>query len=178
MGMDVHRKCLIPQSGDAKSAKDRPCDLLWVVVTFGGRTDPDHTFSFRYLRLVLPKPPPLLARRLFWDVNFEKLDYEVDSALIIERVFSWGDIPDLRALRQFYGDSRIVEVLLISDYVPIVPLHLAAAIFNREVSDFKGAAKADGRDPSEVKREYFVRSHEIHGLPPFPESDPILMRMS
>lgn len=124
------------------------------------------------------KPHPVFARRIFWDVDFDKLDYEADATLIIERVFSWGDIPDLRALRRYYGDSRIVEVLLVSDYVPVVPLHFAAAIFNREVSEFKGAAKAQGRDPYEVKREHFVRLNEIHGLPPFPEPDPALMRMS
>lgn len=130
-----------------------------------------------YLRTMSAKPHPVLARRIFWDVDFDKLDYEMDARLIIERVFAWGDVPDLRSLRRHYGDDRILEVLLVSDNMPSLPLHLAAAVFGREVSEFESAAKAEGRDPYKMKREYFVRLHEIHGLPPFPEPDPILMRM-
>lgn len=124
------------------------------------------------------KPRPVFHRRIFWDVDFDKLDYEVDAVLVIEHVFSWGDIPDVREARKYYGDERILAVLLDSDNIPIVPLHLWSAVFKRPLSEFKGHRKDKGLDPYLVKRAYFDRLHEIHGLPPLPPPDPILMRMS
>ena len=124
------------------------------------------------------KPWPVLARRIFWDLDFTKLDYEVDDVLIIERVFSWGDLPDLREARRYYGDERICTVLLASDEIPFVALGLISAMFDRPMEDFKSFSKGVGKDPYLMKREYLDELQAVHGLPPLPPPDPILMRMS
>jgi len=39
---------------------------------------------------------PILRRRIFWDVDFDTLDYDGKSAFIVERVFNRGDVEDIR----------------------------------------------------------------------------------
>ncbi|MDX9749768.1 MAG: hypothetical protein RBT71_01630 [Flavobacteriales bacterium] len=124
------------------------------------------------------KPRPVLARRIFWDVDFEQLDYDAKASFIIERVFAWGDVPDVRAARRYYGDDRIREVLLSSDEIPFGALVLISALFDRPIEAFRSFRKGEGRDPGTMRRAYFEKLHAIHGLPPPPPPDPALMRMS
>jgi hypothetical protein len=37
------------------------------------------------------KQKPVFNKRIFWDVNFEKLDYDLRANFVIERVFERGD---------------------------------------------------------------------------------------
>ena len=43
------------------------------------------------------KPKPQFHRRIFWDVDFDKLDYDKRANFIIERVFDRGDIEDVES---------------------------------------------------------------------------------
>ena len=49
---------------------------------------------------------PYDNKRIFWDVDSEKLDYEKKAGFIIERVFERGDVEDIRMCRRFYGDEN------------------------------------------------------------------------
>lgn len=80
---------------------------------------------------------PVLNKRIFWDINFEKLDYDTKSVFIIERVFERGDVEDIRECRQFYGDKKISEVLLNAKYLSLPTIYLAAAVIDRPITDFK-----------------------------------------
>ena len=53
-----------------------------------------------------PKQYPQFDRRIFWDVNFDTLDYDGKAGFIIERVFERGDVPDIRMCRRYYGDEK------------------------------------------------------------------------
>lgn len=50
---------------------------------------------------------PVLNRRIFWDVNFEALDYDAKASFVIERVFERGGAEDIRQCRRYYGDEKI-----------------------------------------------------------------------
>ena len=39
---------------------------------------------------------PVFDKRIFWDVDFENLDYDKKARFVIERVFERGDVPDIR----------------------------------------------------------------------------------
>jgi len=52
-------------------------------------------------------------RALFWDINeksIEKALVESDS-WVIERVFEYGEIPDIQDVIELYGEKRTKEVL-------------------------------------------------------------------
>jgi hypothetical protein len=79
---------------------------------------------------------PYAERRIFWDVDADKLDFEKRAAFIIERVFERGDVEDIRMCRRFYGDERVAEVLQNAKWLSLETMHLASAIFNRQLSNF------------------------------------------
>ena len=83
------------------------------------------------------KPIPVFARRIFWDVDFDKLDYEGKAEFIIERVFERGDVPDVRNCRRYYGDELVRKVLLESKFLPLGRLHLASAVIGEPLDNFR-----------------------------------------
>jgi hypothetical protein len=80
---------------------------------------------------------PVFNKRIFWDVNFEALDYDKRSSYVIERVFERGDVDDIRQCRRYYGDEQVTVVLLNAKYLPERRLHLAAAVIDRPITEFR-----------------------------------------
>ena len=83
------------------------------------------------------KIPPVFNKRIFWDVNFEKLDYDAKANFVIERVFERGDVPDIRNCRRYYGDEKVTEALLNAKFLPETRMYLASAVINRPLKDFR-----------------------------------------
>lgn len=80
---------------------------------------------------------PQLNKRLFWDVNFELLDYDKNAFFIIERVFERGDVSDIRACRRYYGDEKIRQALTSARWLSLTTIYLAMAILGNELTDYK-----------------------------------------
>ena len=83
------------------------------------------------------KPKPIFNRSIFWDVDFEKLDYDNKKSWIIIRVFERGDIDDIRQCRRYYGDELVKESLLNAKYIMQGSLHLAAAVIVEPLENFR-----------------------------------------
>jgi hypothetical protein len=82
------------------------------------------------------KAKPIFHRRIFWDVNFDALDYDKRARFVIERVFERGDVDDIRQCRRYYGDEVVKEILLTAKYLPLRRLYLAAAVVDAPLTDF------------------------------------------
>jgi len=80
---------------------------------------------------------PILQKRIFWDVNFDEIDYDKNARFVIERVFERGDVEDIRQARRYYGDEKIAEILLTAKYLPERRLHLAAAVIDKPITEFR-----------------------------------------
>jgi len=80
---------------------------------------------------------PIFDKRIFWDVNFETLDIDAKADFVISRVFERGDIEDIRQCRRYYGDEKIEKVILNVKFLSKRRMHLAAAIIDRDVTEFK-----------------------------------------
>ena len=83
------------------------------------------------------KRKPVFDPRIFWDVHFDKLDYDDKASFIIERVFERGDVEDIRQCRRYYGDEKVAEVLLNAKFLPERRLHLAAAVIDKPITAFR-----------------------------------------
>jgi len=53
-----------------------------------------------------------LPSTLFWDIDLENFDNIRNRRLIIERVFTHGDIDDLKEIIRFYGINTIKEEIV------------------------------------------------------------------
>ena len=83
------------------------------------------------------KEKPQLQPRIFWDVDFSKLDYDVKANFVIERVFERGDVDDIRACRRYYGEDKVKEALLNAQYLPERRMYLASAVISKPLNEFR-----------------------------------------
>lgn len=83
------------------------------------------------------KPKPVFDKRIFWDVDFEKIDYDAKANFVIERVFERGDVEDIRQCRRYYGDERIVEGLTKAKYLPLPTINFASNLFEVPLQQFR-----------------------------------------
>lgn len=80
---------------------------------------------------------PILHRRIFWDVDFAKLDYDAKANFVIERVFERGDVQDIRNCRRYYGEEKVTSVLLNAKFLPEHRMHLASAVVGKPLDEFR-----------------------------------------
>jgi hypothetical protein len=83
------------------------------------------------------KEKPIFHKRIFWDVNFEQIDYDAKANFVIERVFERGDVDDIRNCRRYYGDDKVREALLKAKYLPLTSIYLASAVIDRPIEEFR-----------------------------------------
>lgn len=83
------------------------------------------------------KKKPVFEKRIFWDVNFEQIDYDAKANFVIERVFERGDVEDIRQCRRYYGDEKVTEALLTAKYLPLHTIYFVSAIFNKPLEQFR-----------------------------------------
>ncbi len=53
-----------------------------------------------------------LSSNLFWDIDLENFDNIRNKRLIIERVFTMGDLDDLKVIFRFYGIDIIKKEII------------------------------------------------------------------
>lgn len=80
---------------------------------------------------------PEFNKRIFWDVDFEKIDYDGKAAFVIERVFERGDVEDIRACRRYYGDEKIRSIHTKAKWLSLATVYLACALFANELTDYR-----------------------------------------
>ncbi|MBS1947952.1 MAG: hypothetical protein JST47_09310 [Bacteroidetes bacterium] len=83
------------------------------------------------------KAKRIFNKRIFWDVDFDKIDYDAKANFVIERVFERGDVDDIRNCRRYYGDEKISEALLHAKFLPETRMYLASTVINRPLKDFR-----------------------------------------
>ena len=85
----------------------------------------------------MEKQKPVFEKRIFWDVNFENLDYDAKANFVIERVFDRGDVQDIRNCRRYYGDEKVTQSLLNAKFLSETSVSLASAVINKPLTDFR-----------------------------------------
>jgi hypothetical protein len=85
----------------------------------------------------MKKANPIFDKSIFWDVDFSTLDFEKYSNWVIVRVFERGDVEDIRQCRRYYGDEKITEALLSAKHITDNRIHLAAAVINQPIQNFR-----------------------------------------
>lgn len=80
---------------------------------------------------------PYFNKRIFWDTDPNKLDFDVNRASIIERVFSRGDVEDIRNCRRYYGDAHCRASLVEAKDLVYDRLRLISVLFDIPIEDFQ-----------------------------------------
>lgn len=80
---------------------------------------------------------PIFNKRIFWDVDFENIDYFAKANFVIERVFERGDVEDIRNCRRYYGDEKVATALLNAKFLPEAAMYLASAVIDKPITEFR-----------------------------------------
>ncbi len=78
----------------------------------------------------------------FWDVDTGKMDAYKSKRLIIERVFSLGQLDEIFFVIDFYGQQQIVDTLCGLNYLDPKTLNFVSKLFNTPKEKFKCYTKA------------------------------------
>jgi hypothetical protein len=78
-----------------------------------------------------------INRAYFWDVNFDSLDEERSSRLIIERVLTLGNLDEIKAVFARYGIQTVKSTLTGLNFIDKKNLNFYRLLFNLSNSEFK-----------------------------------------
>ena len=81
--------------------------------------------------------PPAFDRRIFWDVDYDRMDLDAKWRFVIERVFERGDVDDIRQCRRYYGDEKVRTALLEAKFLPEQTIYFASAIVAEPLERFQ-----------------------------------------
>ena len=62
----------------------------------------------------LPKPKPdvsKISRILFWDTNFDQIDWIKSKKAVVRRVFERGSPQEKEVILTFYGKEEVIKLL-------------------------------------------------------------------
>jgi hypothetical protein len=78
-----------------------------------------------------------IRQELFWDVDYTKLDVLTNRRLVIERVFSFGTIPELKSVILFYGLETIRNEIKMVGYLDPKTLEFALTFLDLNKHEMK-----------------------------------------
>lgn len=73
----------------------------------------------------------------FWDVDVSGLNDDKACRLIIERVFSLGDMPEMNQVISFFGENKVIEMLSELAYIDPKTLNFITKLFNKPGEEFR-----------------------------------------
>lgn len=79
----------------------------------------------------------LFSEHLFWDVDKDKLDLNLNTAFMIQRVIEYGLWQDWKNLVDFYGLDRIRREALLIRSLDDVSLSFLSTLFNLDKRKFR-----------------------------------------
>ncbi len=80
---------------------------------------------------------PKLRPELFWDCEFEKIDYQNNYRFVIERVLDRGTLEEWFEIKRYYGIERIKEAVLKARQLNKLNLNFCSLYFNLPLSQFR-----------------------------------------
>lgn len=70
-----------------------------------------------------------ISKKAFWDVSFEKLDFEKSSSFILQKVFNYGSWDNQIAALRYYGCDRSKKEIINAPYLRQPVLSFLCTIF-------------------------------------------------
>ena len=78
-----------------------------------------------------------LSRVIFWDTQYDTINWENKARFVIERVVMYGTVEDWHSIKTFYGLNRIKNEMLQSRDLDAKSLSFLSCIFNIPKQQFR-----------------------------------------
>jgi hypothetical protein len=79
----------------------------------------------------------ILKPQYFWDVDISVLNDDMACRLIVERVFTLGDMHEINEVIHYYGEKKTIDVLCNLAFIDRKSLNLISKLFNKPPEEFK-----------------------------------------
>lgn len=53
-----------------------------------------------------------LNKILFWDVDYNSIDFNKHAPFVVERVLTLGTLEDFKTIKDFYGKPRLKKIIM------------------------------------------------------------------
>ncbi len=80
--------------------------------------------------------PGFLRKELFWDVNFDHLDVELNKSLIIQRIIDFGTWDEFLKMVKFYGENSVIKESLKNRELSAHGASFISHYFNKDIEEF------------------------------------------
>ncbi|MCF8302527.1 MAG: hypothetical protein K9I94_04555 [Bacteroidales bacterium] len=78
-----------------------------------------------------------LKKQYFWDIDISMLDPQKHYKLIIERIFSFGTISEMKVITRYYGRDKVIKELQNLNHLDPKTLNFVAFMFNVSKESFR-----------------------------------------
>jgi hypothetical protein len=86
---------------------------------------------------MMQKEPPKLSKTLFWDVDFEQIDYDRRARYVIERVVMYGNWDEWQEIKRYYGLEKIKVETMQVRYLDGKTLSFLSQYFQVQKKEFR-----------------------------------------
>lgn len=90
---------------------------------------------------------PDISSLAFWDVDFEKINFQKNSLFVMEKVLNFGPWDDIIKLIRYYGEDRIREEIVKSAYLSSRVLNFVCFYFHLSPDDFQCFKHRQSQNP-------------------------------
>lgn len=89
---------------------------------------------------------PNLPKRLFWDSNFDKIDWQTMYLGVIDRVIERGNKDEWNEIVRYYGKSKVINVLKSEiKYLPDYAIEKVCSYFNLKKEELACYARTQSK---------------------------------
>ena len=78
-----------------------------------------------------------LNKAYFWDVDVTQIDEEKSKRLIIERVINYGNLHEIKLIKEFYGIKEMKSTLCNLNYIDSKTLNFISLLLQVPKRKFK-----------------------------------------
>ena len=86
---------------------------------------------------VLYKKTPAIPASLFWDTDYEKIDWQANAPYVIERVLSRGSWEDFKTTLNYYSNDAIKKAVTHFRYLDKLTLAFCSTYFDIPITNFR-----------------------------------------
>lgn len=80
---------------------------------------------------------PNLDKKIFWDTDYDKIDWSKHANAIIVRVLEHGSINDWNEIKRYYGHDKIKEAAINARNLSKKTLHFVSNFYEVPLSEFR-----------------------------------------
>lgn len=78
-----------------------------------------------------------LSREIFWDTNYDTIDWDKSYQWIICRVLEYGGMEDWHEMKRYYGEKKIAEAAVNARSLSRKTVHFIHHIFDVPLEKFR-----------------------------------------